>query len=511
MTPDPLNPFPVTPTDEIVMFEFPVFVSVTFCDVLVPTATVPNVRFDGDTLSEYVAAPPVPDNEIAVGEVGALLTTEIEPVTLELLAGLNTALNVADPPAGIVTGAVNPVVLNPLPVTENCEIVRLAFPGFEITTGCEFVLPVVTVPKLTLAGFAAICACVPVPLKATLNVGSAPLLVAATAMLPLALFVFVGVNCAVNVVLCPALRLTGSVIPVTLNPVPLALTPVTLSLAVPEFVTVTTCFAVVPTATPPNETVAGLMVKAAVPAADPCPASPTVTCEAAASLNSVIAPEEAAVEVGLNTALNVLDPPAGIVSGVVNPVVLKPVPLTANCDTVRLALPAFEIVIACELLVPVVTLPKSTLPGFTAICACVPVPLKATLIVGLELLLVAPIEMLPVEPLVAAGANCAVNVVLCPAPRLTGSEIPLTLKPAPAALTVVRFSFAVPEFVTVTTCFAVPPTCTFPNEIALGFADSPATLAFAPFPVTCMFVGEFLALLTIENVPAVSPVVFGAN
>lgn len=89
--------------------------------------------------------------------------------------------------------------------------------------------------------------------------------------------------------------------------------------------------------------------------------------------------------------------------------------------------------------------------------------------------------------------------------------MPPTLKPVPAALTVVRFSLAVPEFVTVTTCFPLLPTRTLPKEIALGLADNPATLALDPFPCMEIFVGEFLASLTIENVPAVSPVTLGVN
>jgi hypothetical protein len=104
-----------------------------------------------------------------------------------------------------------------------------------------------------------------------------------------------------------------------------------------------------------------------------------------------------------------------------------------------------------------------------------------------------------------------VKLALCPAAKVTGSAMPPTLKPVPLALTVVRFSLAVPEFVTVTTCFPLLPTRTLPKEIALGLADNPATLAFDPFPCTEIFVGEFLASLTIENVPAVSPMALGAN
>jgi hypothetical protein len=38
-----------------------------------------------------------------------------------------------------------------------------------------------------------------------------------------------------------------------------------------------------------------------------------------------------------------------------------------TCEIVRVAVPAFEIWIGCELVSPVATLPKLTLDGFTAI------------------------------------------------------------------------------------------------------------------------------------------------
>ena len=119
LTPEPLKPVPFQLTPEIVMLELPVFVSETFWDVLVPTATLPNVRLDGETLSEYVAVPPLPASETDSGELGALLTSEIEPETVDVELGLKATLKEADCPAGIVSGAVSPVVLKPVPVTAN--------------------------------------------------------------------------------------------------------------------------------------------------------------------------------------------------------------------------------------------------------------------------------------------------------------------------------------------------------------------------------------------------------
>jgi hypothetical protein len=162
-TPEPLKPAPFKLTAEIVMLDVPVFVSETSCEVFVPTATSPNVRVEGETLSEWVAVPPLPDKAIDSGESGALLTSEIEPETVDVELGLKATPKEADCPAWIISGAVSPVVLKPFPVTANSEIVRLALPVLEITIGCELMFPVVTVPKFTLERLAVICGPVPVP------------------------------------------------------------------------------------------------------------------------------------------------------------------------------------------------------------------------------------------------------------------------------------------------------------------------------------------------------------
>lgn len=69
--------------------------------------------------------------------------------------------------------------------------------------------------------------------------------------------------------------------------------------------------------------------------------------------------------VGANTTLNVLFAPALIVIGIpVMPLMLKPVPLTFACEMDTAAEPVFDRVIVCELLLPVVTVPKLTVEGF---------------------------------------------------------------------------------------------------------------------------------------------------
>lgn len=116
---------------------------------------------------------------------------------------------------------------------------------------------------------------------AIVKVGSEPPLVATIESVPVVAPAAVGVNSAVNVVLDPASRLQGSVIPLTLNAVPLAAIAVTLSLAVPEFVIVTICFAVAPTPTLLNAKLLGLAESDAVPAfaSECCICEPTTPAQ----------------------------------------------------------------------------------------------------------------------------------------------------------------------------------------------------------------------------------------
>jgi len=47
LTPVALKPVPVAVTPEIITFEFPVFVSVTFTDALLPSLTLLKLKLDG--------------------------------------------------------------------------------------------------------------------------------------------------------------------------------------------------------------------------------------------------------------------------------------------------------------------------------------------------------------------------------------------------------------------------------------------------------------------------------
>src|ERR1700691_1012455 len=81
-------------------------------------------------------------------------------------------------------------------------------------------LPTVTLPKLRLVGFdPSAPGASPVPDKGMVRVGFGALEV--TVRLPLTPAADAGVNVTLNVALCPAVSVTGAVIPLAVNPVPL--------------------------------------------------------------------------------------------------------------------------------------------------------------------------------------------------------------------------------------------------------------------------------------------------
>jgi hypothetical protein len=97
-TPETLKPVPVAPTLEIVTFEFPVFVSVTFCEELVPSFTLPKLTLKVLALSVRVVTTPAPVKLIVSGEFGALLTRKIDPAKVPVELGVNVTLKLADLP-----------------------------------------------------------------------------------------------------------------------------------------------------------------------------------------------------------------------------------------------------------------------------------------------------------------------------------------------------------------------------------------------------------------------------
>jgi len=207
VNPIALYPVPDALRAEIVNVAFPEFVRVTVWVDVLPTLTFPKAMLAGLIVSWGCEAVPVPLRETTRGEPGALLVMETPPVALPAEVGANFAVNDALAFALIVCGKERPLMLKPVPEAVAAEIVMLAVPAFDKVTGTEPLAPTKTLPKLTLAGLAESCPCVPVPLKAMLNVGSVALLeiVIVAEELP----AVVGVKVATNPVLSPAVRVKG--------------------------------------------------------------------------------------------------------------------------------------------------------------------------------------------------------------------------------------------------------------------------------------------------------------
>jgi hypothetical protein len=200
-----------------------VFVSVTgSLLLLVPCVTLPKAKMEGLADSCKLLARPLPLTGTISGEWGALLPILIVPAALPVTAGENRTVKATEWPGVTVAGNVGPPMLNPVPLTAACDRIKSAFPESLIVRVCVFDTPTATTPKLTLAGTAEICGCIPTPLSATGKVGLLALLV--TAMLPVAMPMEVAAKLTLTEACLPGARLSGTAIPLALNPVPVVAT-----------------------------------------------------------------------------------------------------------------------------------------------------------------------------------------------------------------------------------------------------------------------------------------------
>ena len=172
-----------------------------------------------DRLTECVGAGvPVPVSVSVVVEGWALLVNVRVAAAAPVTGGLKVTVKEVLWPAGMVAGREKPPILNAelfefaaVTVTFDPLAVRLAdaVPLVPTTT-----LPSAKVPGVTVSWPAA---ATPVPDNGMVNVGFEAVEVMVT--LPLALPAEAGVKVTLKVALCPAVRVTGAVMPLRLNPV----------------------------------------------------------------------------------------------------------------------------------------------------------------------------------------------------------------------------------------------------------------------------------------------------
>src|SRR2546425_908467 len=169
---------------------------------------------------------------MVLGELGALLTSEMPPDALPVVVGANCTLKVLDCPGGRVSGNVRPVMQNPAPVSSHSPMVKLALLEFVKVSFCTPLLPTITLfflmirrlPRSSLFPYTTLCRSVLGELGALLT----------SETLPDTLPMVAGANCTLKVLDCPAARVSGRVRPVMLKPAPETVACETLTVAVPE-------------------------------------------------------------------------------------------------------------------------------------------------------------------------------------------------------------------------------------------------------------------------------------
>jgi hypothetical protein len=278
------------------------------------------------------------------------------------------------------------------------------------------------------------------------------------------------------------------------------------TLALPVFVIVSGCVDEVPVFTFPKLKLFELRLRVNV-AATPVPVSATVAGEPGALLVMVRFPLALPVDVGENCALNVLACPGFKVSGRVNPLVLKALPVTLTWETVNAAVPVLLSWIVWELVAPTVALPKLKLDGVMLNAACTPVP-----VTGMTELAPCVFETVtfPLMFSLLVGLKLTVIDAACEGVKVTGIVIPEILTSLAFTVTWEIVTLMVPVFVMLTLCEPELPAVTLPKATLDGLGVI-ATVPATPVPVNATAVGDPGALLAMLTVPSSDPAVVGEN
>ena len=181
---------------------------------------------------------PVPLSASVMVGLCALVAVKVSVAfTVVATRGLKVTVKGTLWPAEMVCGSDNPPTVNTelsvlAPVTVTLAPVTLNVPE------AVPLVPTTTLPRDKLAGETVSCpvALAPVPDKLMLRVGFVAFEVRVT--LPLALPAEVGAKVTVKVVLWPAAKVSGAVMPLNVNPVPLMATCEIVTLVPPVLVTV---------------------------------------------------------------------------------------------------------------------------------------------------------------------------------------------------------------------------------------------------------------------------------
>ncbi len=155
----------------------------------------------------------------------------------------------------------------------------------------------------------------------------------------------------------------------------------------------------------------------------------------------------------------------------------KPAPETLIWEMLTLELPVSVSVTVCAALLPKFTLPKLRLVGFAVSrkVAVTPVPLRAIASGELGALLTsetAPVTPAPVTLPAALGVKPTLNVALLPAAMVSGTVMPVRLKPLPDTVAWEIVTLAVPPLDSLMVCELLVPVTTLPKLALEGIAAS---------------------------------------
>jgi hypothetical protein len=331
---------------------------------------------------------------------------------------------------------------------------------------------------LKLAGETDNPACVPVPLSAMLSDGFDALLV--IVIDPVALPDAVGENVVLSVTLADGFTVTGAVAPVTANALPFMEIPVMFTAAEPVLLT-TICWAplLLPTATLPKFTLAGDADSWPTAVFEPVPLNGTLSVGFVGSLLViVILPEAAPAAAGVNVTANVADELALIVAGVVTPLVAKSAPVTLMTETVKAALPRFDMTRFDVPFEPTETVPKLIELWPKEICGCDPLTAFADSATVAGVLPPSPVTVNVPETLPAVlGVTATDRFPDCPTPSAIGSVVPERANWELEKVACVILTATVPVFVTETFCIDFLPTVTVPKLTFVGLSWNSAATA----------------------------------
>jgi hypothetical protein len=278
-----LKLLPETLTREMMTLLFPVLLSLMVCELVSPMATLPRLALGGVADKRPFTA--VPLSPIVKLGSGALLVIAILPVASPAVSGAKWTSRLTLCLAKSFKGVATLLIEKPLPLTLTREIVMLLVPSLLSLTAFESLSPMITLPKLALAGVAARRPSAPSPLNPIVKLRSEALLV--IAILPVASPVLWGAKWASRLTLCLACSLKGVATLLMEKPLPLTLTREIVRLLVPVLLSLRIFELLSPMITSPKLALAGVADRR--PSA-PVPLNPIVTLWSEALLVMAILP-----------------------------------------------------------------------------------------------------------------------------------------------------------------------------------------------------------------------------